>query len=921
MKLKSHLRESPPEILRAIAEFWGLHPEDPAICDGAEALADYLYPRLQTPAQFKQTFDRLEVSERELIYFLSLHGGELTIEEFRRRTDLKDDAAFEETCARLNLRGFLWREKICDEGIEYEVIGVPEPFVRLIDLPPYWKGFLGYYLQELGLNELKAIARHGLSEKYEGRRKQVLVHFIRERLLDPAILARLLEVQVPGEKELFQQVLQRNGACVWRDLLDGGAQKKFNHQRAEQLQRLTSQSGLIYVSSAAPNHYNNLLMVPRDVRHVLQNGFRRDERTLTELSRTSERSRPGETFTGFRPSVILDNTQNILRDLCILLAHVQHHAVKVLNNGGIGRNDLKRIAPLLSHNKNVKYAAFLALFAMSRKLLLPLGERWRASKHAMEALRQPRPLFRELYEFWLTTNDWNEEFVEGDVLHVDHYPQNLISITELRKLVLRVLAKVPVESWIDFETFAESLLPQVAIEIPGRFDHAPADKSNRHTILILESLVAESLYWFGLVVFGVSDLSVASELGNRTNESVWPSGIPGGGRLPFLGGEEYVFCFKVTATGRQMFDGDYLAPERLFSKYEDASLPYFEDSSHFTVQPNLEIVTPPNLALGLFFRLLGFCEVKKVDIMTTLLITRESLRLGMEQGMTGSEILEFLRGSSRKEIPETVLHLIDECAGRHGEVDVGPAGGYIVATDRVHVDELRANPRIHRYIKDVFEEKVILLSPAADLGKVTRELEKMGYMPRVASDTLHVTGEGLFHLTVRPEELYDLLAILNFAEGVEEEAGGGIFEERLRPLLERLTIGAKGDFNPEPYVKPLLSTFRKNFEKRAGRQKDEENRKLKKQVNRLLTRSPRRSAPLRYTGENPTSDPGGVVKMIKFAIEYEMQVKIHYQRSTGAEVDEVIEPESLQTERVYAFSPDDNEHHTYAVGRILKAAI
>ena len=38
-------------------------------------------------------------------------------------------------------------------------------------------------------------------------------------------------------------------------------------------------------------------------------------------------------------------------------------------------------------------------------------------------------------------NEWNEEYINGDVVHVDAHPQNLISITDLRKLTLRVLEK------------------------------------------------------------------------------------------------------------------------------------------------------------------------------------------------------------------------------------------------------------------------------------------------------------------------------------------------------------------------------------------------------------------------------------------------------------------------------------------------
>lgn len=923
MKLKSQLRESPLELLQSIAEFWDLKPDDPKVWEDPVSLADYLYPRVQVQSQFKQAFDRLEPSEREFVYFLTLHGGELPAEEFRRRTGLHEDDKYKSTLARLGSRGFAWAESIEDDGERLEVVGVPEPFVRLLDLPPYWKDFLGHYLQELGLNELKQIARHGLDHKYEGRRKQVLVHYIRERLLNPVVLKECMDRLSAAERELFNQILLKNGACVWRDLLDGGVQKKFNHSRAELLQKLTQNSGLVFVSVPAPNHYNNLIMVPRDVRHILQNGLRRDERTLAELSRSSDRSRKQDAASSFRPNVILDNSQNILRDLVILCSYTMHHPVKILNNGGVGRNDLKRIVPLLSHNKTVKYAAFLALFAMSKKLLIPVGERWRVSKHAQDWFTDARRCFRELYEFWLTTSEWNEEYVDGDIVHVDNYPQNLISATELRKLTLRIIAKVPPETWIDFDTFAESLLPQVAIEIPGRFDHAPTDKCNRHTKLIMESIVAEPLYWFGLVTLGVSDLAAARELGSRPNESI-PSVAAELARplVPSLAnGEDFLFSFKVTQSGRQIFDGHYLEPERAFAKGDLSGLPYAEETTHFTVQPNLEIVTPPDLNLSVLYRLLTFAEIKKVDIMTTLAITRESIRMGMERGLAGDKIVQFLQESSRRELPETILQLVEECASRHGEVEVGFSGGYIAAGDKMHVEEIRSNTRINKFVKDVFEDKIIVLNRTVDLNKISAELQKMGFMPRVASDTLHVTGEGLFHVTLRPEQLYELLAVLEFAQSLEEESDGGIFEERLRPLIECLTADAKGDYNPDYYVKPLLKAFRSNHEKQTSKKRDDEKRKLKKQVNRLLERVPRKREPARYTGENPTADPSGIMKLLKYAIETEAQVKIHYKRSTGEEIDEVIEPESLQGGRVYAFCPDQSEHHLYAVKRILQAAV
>ena len=442
MKLKTHLRETPLDRLRLIAVFWDLLPAEPAIADDRDALADYLYPRMQTTTHFRLAFDKLDGREREWIYFLALHGGELPTEEFRRRCRFQTPESLAEVVDRLGERGFMWRERLRDELINLELIGIPEPFVRLIELPPYWQGFLGFYLQCLGTDELKVIAKNTLDERPPTRKKQALVHYLRKKMLDPKILQTYLARRDPLQLEMFEQILQKNGVCAWKDLLDSGVHKKFDHVRAERLRDLVESSGLVFVLRPSPNKYNNLLMVPRDVAHVIQNGYKRDERTLDELSHSGpDHGSPNEP--AMRPGVILDNSNNILRDLAIVCAYIQRNQIKMLNNGGLGRNDLKKIVPLLSYNKTTKHVAFLALFAMARKLIIPVGDQWRASESLVQWLSRGQACYRDIYDFWLHSNEWNEEFIEGDVVHADNYPQNLISITELRKLVCACSRKPP----------------------------------------------------------------------------------------------------------------------------------------------------------------------------------------------------------------------------------------------------------------------------------------------------------------------------------------------------------------------------------------------------------------------------------------------------------------------------------------------
>ena len=114
MKLKTHLRSSSLEYLHNIARFWELEPESGEIGKTPEALASYLYPRLQISTQFRRIFEKLDGSQRDLIYFLALHGGEIPLDECRQRMALDPEGSLDDRIAQLNQLGFVWTEKLRD---------------------------------------------------------------------------------------------------------------------------------------------------------------------------------------------------------------------------------------------------------------------------------------------------------------------------------------------------------------------------------------------------------------------------------------------------------------------------------------------------------------------------------------------------------------------------------------------------------------------------------------------------------------------------------------------------------------------------------------------------------------------------------------------------------------------------------------
>jgi predicted DNA-binding transcriptional regulator YafY len=197
----------------------------------------------------------------------------------------------------------------------------------------------------------------------------------------------------------------------------------------------------------------------------------------------------------------------------------------------------------------------------------------------------------------------------------------------------------------------------------------------------------------------------------------------------------------------------------------------------------------------------------------------------------------------------------------------------------------------------------------------------MGFMPRIDSDSLYVTNDGLFQITLRAEELYDLLALVRFAIMLEEECATGLFEDRARPVFQRLSSASQEKFNPKFYAESIAKAFFANWEKQHKKLMDEATRKYRKQVSRLASQVPRGRPSRSFKGANPASDPADILKLLRHAIEHELPVKIDYIRSTGERIVEKIEPEGLQDKKVYAFCPDHDQHHIYATERIQSATL
>lgn len=917
MKLKSILKQQPMELLERILEFWKL--QTPAYKMGAteeerrQKLIDHLYPRMQMPQYFGPAYDKVSNAEKEFIAFLVIHGGDLTREEVLSRQFQGSEDTYKPMLEGLSLKGFMFEDDLSDEEVGAILVGVPEPFIRYIDLPSYWSGYLGYFLRDLTTSQLKSMANTRLGIAIESSKKNYLISRIREYLTNPKKLREYIRSLPDAERNVFEQIVARKGVCIYRELLETGNQRRYDHARAESINNLLNNTGLLFVASEGDTKHNHLIMVPRDIQYMVTHDYRADGRSLNDLDTVSIIARDKQ------PNVVLDNSNSLLRDLTIFAAWINNNMVRTLANGAIGKNDLKKILPLLSANKTLKYAVFLELFLISQKFIISVGDVWRVSNTFSRWLEDSKACYRDVFRFWLETNEWNEEYIEGDTVHAEAYPANLVNITELRKVVLKQLSSTPAERWLRFPAWVETVLPAIDAALPKRSSSTTIDRFNRSSPQILESIVGECMHWLGITSLGLTDMKLVETIGNRGAESTEkiPPGRP---RQAAKQGTD--FAFQITPLGRAVLESNLSEPEKLFDGQDtDHLMTLRHNIEQFTVLPSLEIITPPDLRLRSFYSINEFAEIKMLDVMSTFVLTRESVRKGMDNGVRAEDILRFLTEGSLTPLPETIKHLIHECSSKHGEVRLGFSGGYLIVEDPIRLQEIRNNKRLTSSIKDVIGDSVILLNSDVDIKKLGKLLYKMGYMPNIDSENVHVTQEGAYHLTFSNEELYNLMATLRYIIELEEELGTPSASDDVRAILERLKPDAQAYYELNFFAENISKRYARKFSQALKKRLDDATAKYKKQVSKLIANQPRSTTKYEFDGPNPAETEEDITAMVDFALDHDMELDIVYLRANQEEVQERIEPETFSGGKLYAFNPKRDSYSVYRLNRIKSCSL
>jgi hypothetical protein len=309
--------------------------------------------------------------------------------------------------------------------------------------------------------------------------------------------------------------------------------------------------------------------------------------------------------------------------------------------------------------------------------------------------------------------------------------------------------------------------------------------------------------------------------------------------------------------------------------------------------------------------------------MTTMELTRDSVRLALDAGLRKQDLQQILTKFSRMPVPDTVNSLIEECASRHGEVKVHAAAGYITLEDRQLLEALRQHQRLSSMVKEVFADEVAVLAEGVDLSRMVRELRNIGFMPRLESSSVHASGDDRYHLSLESDDFYQVVAAVRLLAVIAEALGVDVSEGRTQSLLSRLLPTGESLFQHEDRLDAVSRSYARRFKEGLQRHLDEVEERYKTQVSRLVSKSITTRGPSRhnYRGKSPAEAFDDVYKMLEYAVDHELDVEVLYVRQNNQETQLVIQPKYFQGDKISARCPATDTEGIYAIRRILSARL
>ncbi len=181
-------------------------------------------------------------------------------------------------------------------------------------------------------------------------------------------------------------------------------------------------------------------------------------------------------------------------------------------------------------------------------------------------------------------------------------------------------------------------------------------------------------------------------------------------------------------------------------------------STPIVIQPNFEIVVPPEAAPHIVYELPRIAQLAKSDRASIYTLSQEALWRSLQAGDEIEHILAFLEKASERPLPQNVAYSLREWAAKHGQVVIEQVTLLTAASDAL-MAEIRANKKLGLPVKSVISPLVVTLGEG-DRRALVERMKKQGYWPKTNESIVREPdsegGQGT--IVVAKQEILRLLA-------------------------------------------------------------------------------------------------------------------------------------------------------------------
>lgn len=145
------------------------------------------------------------------------------------------------------------------------------------------------------------------------------------------------------------------------------------------------------------------------------------------------------------------------------------------------------------------------------------------------------------------------------------------------------------------------------------------------------------------------------------------------------------------------------------------------------VQPDLEIIVPPEAGFGLRWELERIAERVSLDVVSTYRITRATCIQAGDAGYSASALKEWLASISGAPLPEPAARALDDWFGRIGKLSFADAK-LLAAETRELADRIARDGPASAWLLDRLNDRVFAVKPEG-VRELAERLSELGYPP------------------------------------------------------------------------------------------------------------------------------------------------------------------------------------------------